>query len=931
VDGALLDRDSELAALSSSLAAAHRGRGRLVLVCGPAGIGKSSLLAAAAAEARADGMTVLRARAGPLERDAAWGVARQLFDPLRASPEWDELAVGAAALAARALDASPAEPATGGDAMHAAARGLFWLASNLAGRGPTLIVVDDVHWADAPSLRWLAQLAHSLDGLPLALLCAVRAGEPAAPPELLAELLAATAEAPLRPRALGPAAVAALVRERLPDAHPAFADACHAVTAGNPFLLTALLGQLAADGVTPTAEVAARLSAFGPEQVARSVDRQLARLPGGADALARAVALLGRGAALRDAAAVAGLGMAEAARLADALRATGLLEDRDELALVHPLVEHALYTSLGRGERTLWHARAARLLDGERGALHLLHTEPAGDSGTVAALRAAAARASARGAPQTAAALLRRALAEPPPDAGSEADLRLALGLALAAYMQPEAPAVLQEAVERAASPEQRCELALRGARALGLAGYFMAAAELCRRALADPGAASPEAMSRLEAELVTCARLQVVTQPEADARLRRPVVDPPVLDLWRVNAAWALNLAGESADEVMSLLRPYLEHPRRPEDADSLTGTVATVILIANDELDAGLARADALTELARPRGWMILLVHGSMWRAQALVRAGRARDAEPDARLAFDYKLGVSPTPAMMWSLTFLVDALVELGELDDADAALAAAGEPPPGALAAPLALQARARLRLAQHRPAEAHADATHAAARWLELGVRHPVFASWRVDAVEALVRLGDVVAARELAVEQLRLADRLGTSGARGAALRTLARTAPADERLRLLDAATGLLAGSPAQLEHARALVDLGAALRRANHRAEAREPLRRALDLAERGGLRLLADRTREELRAAGAKPRRAALQGLEALTAAEHRVATLAADGLSNREIAEQLYVTQRTVETHLTHAFQKLGIAARAQLATLLGERELVASP
>jgi len=149
----LLDREAELRALTWQVAAVRASAGRVIVVDGPAGIGKSSVLSAAARAAAADGVTVLRARGGPLERDAAWGVARQLFEPLRSSEVWGELAVGAAALAVRALDPVAAEPATGGDAMYAAARGLVWLAVNLAARGPALLVVDDVHWADAQSLR----------------------------------------------------------------------------------------------------------------------------------------------------------------------------------------------------------------------------------------------------------------------------------------------------------------------------------------------------------------------------------------------------------------------------------------------------------------------------------------------------------------------------------------------------------------------------------------------------------------------------------------------------------------------------------------------------------------------------------------------------------------------------------------------------------
>jgi DNA-binding NarL/FixJ family response regulator len=159
--------------------------------------------------------------------------------------------------------------------------------------------------------------------------------------------------------------------------------------------------------------------------------------------------------------------------------------------------------------------------------------------------------------------------------------------------------------------------------------------------------------------------------------------------------------------------------------------------------------------------------------------------------------------------------------------------------------------------------------------------------------------------------------------------LRVLARTVA--EPIPSLERAVEMLVGSPARLEHTRALVDLGAALRRANRRADARAPLRRALEQADRGGMLLLARRAREELNATGARPRRSALSGPGALTPAEHRVADLAAHGHSNREIAERLYVTQRTVETHLTHAFQKLEIGSRAELAAALTPQPAAAEP
>ena len=925
--GALLDRDVELAELDRRLAEARAGSGRVIVVEGPAGIGKSSLLTAVGRTAQTDGATALRARCSPLEQHAAWGMARQLFEPLRARPDWDELTVGAAGLAERVLAPEAEQPVLAGDAMHAAVRGLVWLVSNLGERIPSVLVIDDVHWADAPSLRWLALLARSLGELRVGVVCAVRSGEPPGAPELLAELLASAPEPPVRPRALGPAATETLVRERLPAASAGFAHACHAVTGGNPFLLGALLTQLVADAVAPDDEAAARLGAFGSEQVARVIERQLARLPDGAGSLASAVAVLGPGAALRQAAGLAHLERAEAVRAADALRAAGLLEDGPGLTLAHPLIAGTLYTSLPPGERALRHADAAALLaderaDPERIGLHLLRTEPAGEAATVATLRDAAKRASTRGAPQSAAAYLRRAVAEAPASAAEDADVRLELGLALAAYMQPEAFDLLHEAVA-AAIPLQRGAIALSGARALGLSGRFDSAFELCRQALEHAEAYPPELRERLEAEFICNAWLNAPTSEEARRYARERPNGPSALGLWRVAAAGAAAFGNRSAAKTQALLRPVLEQGVLAAERGSLLWSHTTLMLIIDDELGTALALCGELIGIARPRGWLMALTHGSMFRAMALVRAGEIRDAEADARLAFEYKLPVAPALAMLWCLSFLIDALVEADDLAGADAVLTAARQqaaPPAGALPALLLLQGRARLRLAQHRAEDALADARAAAARADELGLRHPVFASWRAEAAEALITLGETTEAHRLAREQLELSEQLGTPGARGSALRVLAHTVP--EPIPYLERAVEMLANSPARLEHTRALVALGAALRRANRRAEARAPLRRALEQADKSGMLLLARRAREELNAIGARPRRSAVSGPGALTPAEHRVARLAARGHGNRAIAERLYVTQRTVETHLTHAFQKLDIHSRAELAAAL---------
>jgi DNA-binding NarL/FixJ family response regulator len=925
----LLERDAETATLERHLNSVRAGSGCTVLVDGPAGIGKSSLLTHTAELACNQGFRVLTARGGPLEQSAGWGIARQLLGPVLRSPDWEGLAVGAAALARRVLEPDPDTPPLRGDAAHAAAYGLSWLVAGLAERSPALLVVDDVHWADPPSLRWLVQLTGQLADLPLAVLCAVRTGEEPADADVLTQLLLALPSAPIRPRPLGPDAVAALVLERLPAAGPAFVRACHGVTAGNPFLLHALLDHLLAEGLAPTVDVATTLTAFGPEQVTRSVRQQLARLPAGASELAIAFAVLGRDAPLRQAGALAGLEPAVAVRLADQLRAAGLLvTEGGQYAFAHPLVMGALYTALPPGERGLRHGAAARLLEYERAdpeliALHLLHTEPFADPATIGRLRIAADHATARGAPESAVAFLRRALAEPPDSRGREADLRGELGLALAARLRPESLDQLRQAVALADSPDQRARIALSAGRALGLGGHFEAAIEVCRSGLA--AGTSPELATRLEAELLGNALLQAWTIPEARERLRAASPETRTSWLWRIVAGWESAAAARPAAEALDHLYAATQDDGTFPEADTILGSCAKVALVACGDLATTEAMCAGLIDMARPRGWLIALAHGSFLRAIALVRAGRAREAEADARLSFEYKLHSSPLPALLWSVFPLVEALTELDEPADADAALVLAGllaDPPAGALAGALLLESRARLRLAQGRPGDAHADAGAAGQRWAELGFAHPGLAMWRVIDAETLVVLGDRHEARRLAVEHLELADRVGLPGPRGAGLRAVARAADRAEAVGLLEQAVAVLADSSAQLEHVRALVDLGTALARTGCRERASDVLRRALDLADRGGLQRLARLSREELHAGGARPRRTAISGVESLTPAEHRVAVLAARGQSNPEIAQELYVTRRTVETHLTHVFQKLCITTRSELPAQL---------
>lgn len=409
----------------------------------------------------------------------------------------------------------------------------------------------------------------------------------------------------------------------------------------------------------------------------------------------------------------------------------------------------------------------------------------------------------------------------------------------------------------------------------------------------------SQDAVARLEVELVHVARMSASSVEESRERIRHPAVDPSPLELWPVAVAFDGTLSGQPARDVLALLRPSLTSGALPGSPPLITAAVVT--LIWNEELEAARGLCEGIAAIARPRGWLHTLMHESFLGSMVALRAGAAREAEADARFALEVKLrSEAPPEATLWALAPLLDALVERDALGEAERTLEATGvgRPPRGELASPLMLEVRARLRCAQGRWTEAQRDLQGAAEDWEALRVEHPGVAQWRAGAAAVLAALGDLAGSERLAREHLSLAERVGTPGALGAGLRALARSAPRAEAIALLERAVAILARSPMRLEHTRALCDLGAALRRAGQRREAREPLRQALDLAERGGLVRLARQAREELVAAGARPRRAALSGPGALTAAEHRVAVLAAGGLTNREIAQQLFVTQRT---------------------------------
>jgi ATP/maltotriose-dependent transcriptional regulator MalT len=305
-----------------------------------------------------------------------------------------------------------------------------------------------------------------------------------------------------------------------------------------------------------------------------------------------------------------------------------------------------------------------------------------------------------------------------------------------------------------------------------------------------------------------------------------------------------------------------------------------------------------------------------------------GALIDAEADGRAALE-----ALPDRNVWFRTsghgWLAQILVERGAVDEAAGLL--------DAVEATVAPDAFSRAPLLRGRALVEAARGDHRAAlaRALELGDTLSAFGhtnppasypAWRSLAALEHHALGETPAALAIAQEEVELARAWGAPRTLGRSLRILGLIQGGDEGIAHIREAVAVLEPSPARLEHAYALANLGAALRRANQRAEARDHLRLALELAQRCGATLLAEQAHEELIATGARPRRIVQSGAASLTPSERRIAAMAAEGLSNRDIAQALFVTLRTVEMHLSNAFRKLGVSSRTQLPAALAEAD-----
>jgi DNA-binding CsgD family transcriptional regulator len=718
------------------------------------------------------------------------------------------------------------------------------------------------------------------------------------------------------------------------DASNELAAACHAATGGNPLLLRELLVAARQAALPASIEQVPRLLDVGSVAVAPLVLDRLARVPAAAMELAQAASVVGELESPQEVAEVAGLETPPTAEAAAALVAADILETTAPVRFVHPLTRAAIRAALPVDVQTAYALTGARQLAAsgriEAAAACLAELAPRADVWTAEILVEAALLARARGAPDVAAQLLDRALAESPAPTRA-AEIRGELGRIQLSLGDPEAIATLQAAFAATEDLATRGRLAASLGRALMQQAMRVGeAVELLEATIAELGDEHADVRAELEAIVLYHSGWEATARERRAERLAAPALDAEpsragdMLDRTRLFA-----LATESvgscrpAAEGVALLERALAGGTLLRDAPVAHAGSALLLAMAGrpdqarTHLEEGIAAAQAA-------GAAFAVRTGLALRGHVAFLEGDVRAAERDTRAGVDLAAESDlPGRYLVW---ILIDCLLEQGRLAEAEAALRHYDLTGPVPEQSPLnpVLHRRGCVRIAAGAVRTGLEDVLACGERQEEIGQHNAAMVPWRVTAAEAYLTLGDRDRAVELAATNLELELAFGAPHVVGPALRVHALAAEPAGAVAALREAVAVLEGSFARLELARARLDLGEVLQRDGDAAAARTELAAAAALAQELGATVLARRAAAAAAASGARPRRATRHGREALTPAELRAAQHAALGASNQEIAERLFVSVKTVETHLSRTYNKLGIRSRAQLPDALAE-------
>ncbi|MEV6832628.1 AAA family ATPase [Amycolatopsis sp. NPDC051102] len=896
-------REPELNRLTGLFPLALGGTAASAVLVGEFGMGKSATLRTTAALAADAGFTVATATGSRLESHLAGGLVRQLADALEGP------------------DAPPRPPVAElcGPAGESEALDLFFrIVRDASARGPLFLGIDNVHLADAWSMRCLAYIRNRVLDLPVFILLTSLTGHPPHREVALLEMAGCT-PATITLNGLGDAAAA----EILGLAPGELASACREATGGNPYLLQALRPRLL-PGADP--------HELGSSLIGQVLHTRMHEFPH-APAILHAAAVLGEDATFDLLAKLAGVDELDALQAIDTMVRLHVLNNSSQPTLTYSFVRNSLLKDMPRTTRAVNHSRAAKLLTetgapAERVAAHLLEATSIRIPWAVDVLRLSARDAVFSGRPELAARHLRRALEERL-TSGRRMAVLLQLAHAEFQFDPPGAAKRVREAVDTVGNRETAAYIAT--AMLLSLCGGqdarlgISAAGQIAARL--DAG--GPDAVWPL---------LCMTYLAEAGSRLGPP---PEFRDFEEQWAPLTDPAAQRSRSALLAL--DAVRNGESSQDAvghfaDALTGddgdlfeqhyffTLATAVLA--DE-PAHVDRLCRVLDVER-EPWDVHVPHGAL---PTLAR-GIALQASGDLQRAsvhfesllrrFDERGGTTTCPVGVLCAAKLVECWVDLGRFEAATSLLDrmdfVASQ---GLFTHTYLLYARGRLRVATGYTRFGFEDLLSCGRRLAHHGMRFPGFVPWRAHAARAALALGQADDAARLAEEDMNAAARWGAPRPLGTALTTLGLVREDDEAERALQKAITTLRSSPARLQLATALTELGTLQARHGQSEKAIETLRQAVELSEHCGARPLARRAAEELRSS----RRAltpAKDNEHGLTRQENRIAVMAAQGLTNREIATALHLTRRTVELHLSGAYRKLGIPGRAELGGALAK-------
>ncbi|MDN3025376.1 AAA family ATPase [Streptomyces sp. S.PB5] len=846
----LWERDEELAAVEQAIDALRADRsssGSLLVFRGEAGLGKTALLTETRRIAEARGCNVWSARGGETLRSVPFNVVRQLLQPALVSlmPEeareylgdWYDIA--GPALGITEPGAPQADPQGVCDGLVAAVR-------RLARRDwPLVLVIDDAHWADQETLRWLAAFAERLDDLSVLVLVARRPGDVSGESARLLDAIAATSGGPVATlSALTPDATAGLTRATLGEhADAPFCREVWAVTGGNPYETVELLAKVQDSELEPAESQAAELRALNRSARGGGLVARLEGLGIEATRFAWAAAILGTGISVDLVAKLATMSRDEAVRCAELLRTARILTEPDpaavpaddgDLEFVHPLIATAVYNSIPDALRTAMHGIAAQVVtDSGLGAAmasrHLLQVHPDDDEELVEQLRDAAGEHLAVGAPDAARRCLERALLEPP---RPEVHASVLYELGCAALLTAPSTTVdhLQSALGMPGlDGPQRVDAVFRLSQALLHNDQLEEAVRTVEAEAArlEPG----PAQMRLQAVQYMWEGIHAgeATSPGRSERLAALASTC----IGRDNSERALLMLrgfdamthGENAEEVVELCDRALVNGRLAPGlgwTDTEWGVEILMMLASSYTYTDRLDRAESMfTEGLRTyesAGWSgghLALAHAFL--GFALRRRGRLRDAEDTLRESLRIAERVGRGLPLYWSATCnLVDTLLARGHVDEAWEIAEQYGFAPPypSTIVLPDPRSVRGRLLLAVGRTQEAVNELEEAEKAATARGHHNPVMVPWALDLARALA-VAEPNRAAQLAADARRRAERFGTDTAIGEALRCAAALETGQRAVRLLSQAVTYLEASPCQYEHAAARVEYGIAAR--------------------------------------------------------------------------------------------------------------------